>query len=95
MSGLVEELQKDATESAVPLPDLLRKALVVARKLGIKDFEEWISHELNGYPADVDVPIYRYMTGEIKAFNDYNGYWMPLFFEEIEIARKLSKKKLN
>jgi len=36
MTGLVLKLQKEAMESSVPLTELLRKALVVARKLGIK-----------------------------------------------------------
>jgi len=42
MSSLVIELQADAINSSVSILNLLRKALVVAKKLGIKDFEDWI-----------------------------------------------------
>ncbi len=51
----------------LPLAGLLRKCLVLAYRLKHDAFREWVERELNGYPTDVDVPIYRKATGDIKA----------------------------
>lgn len=76
MDSLVLELQRDVLDRSIHLPDLLRKALLVSRKLKIKDIEEWLNDELNGYETR-SVPSYRIITGELKAFNPYNG-WIPV-----------------
>lgn len=91
MSSLVLELQRDALEKTVPTTDLLRKAMVVARKLRVTDIEQWISHELNGYPEGAEVPSYRYLRGEPKVFNPYNG-WIPLMISDAKRAELFSKR---
>lgn len=91
MSSLVLELQRDALEKTVPTTDLLRKAMVVARKLRVTDIEQWISHELNGYPEGAEVPAYRYLRGEPKVFNPYNG-WIPLMMSDAKQAELFSKR---
>ena len=55
--GIVIQLQREALDENVDIETLLRKAYLVARKLQLKDFEEWISSEQNGYNGDV--PDYR------------------------------------
>lgn len=75
MSGIVLELQKEALDETVSIESLLRKAYLVAKKLKLKDFEEWINQELNGY--DNQFPKYRSVRGEIKAWNPYHG-WIPM-----------------
>ena len=40
MSSLIHEMQQDALDNKVPVSTLLRKALVVASKLGISDADE-------------------------------------------------------
>jgi hypothetical protein len=47
MSSSVLELQHDALQPDVRVIDLLRKSLVVAKKLGLGEFEEWVNAELN------------------------------------------------
>jgi hypothetical protein len=76
MDSLVLELQRDVLDQSIHLPDLLRKALLVSRKLKIKDIEEWLNDELNGYETR-SVPSYRLIRGELKAFNPYRG-WIPV-----------------
>ena len=44
--GIVIELQKQAIDTDSDVVSLLRKAYLVARKLDIKDFEEWINLSL-------------------------------------------------
>ena len=89
MSGLVEELQRDALNRSVHVSDLLRKALVVARKLNLNEFKEWISLELNGYPKQDVAPEYRTLKGEIQVWNPYHG-WIPYIIRNAEQADFLS-----
>ena len=94
MSGLVLELQADALNRGVCCSDLLRKALVVSRKLGIGAIEGWLRNELNGYPLDDnEVPSYREIHGQIKVWNPYHG-WQPLNFGDPKEAEILSKRKI-
>jgi hypothetical protein len=59
----IQQLQLYATNSNVPTSDLLRKALMVARKLNLTTFEEWITKELHGYPEADPLPSYRKSKG--------------------------------
>ena len=63
MTSLVLELQREALDPQVSCAQLLRKALVVARKLSLSEFETWVLAEMNGYPSE-KVPPYRFLRGE-------------------------------
>lgn len=76
MDSIVIELQRDSLDRGIHITDLLRKALLVSRKLKIKDIEQWIDSELNGYKTK-KIPDYRIVYGEVKAFNPYRG-WIPV-----------------
>jgi len=89
MSSVVVELQRDALDRNVHPSDLLRKALVIARKLDLKEFQEWIDKELNGYGSSVKVPAYREVTGQIRGWNPYHG-WVPVIFSKPEQGERLS-----
>lgn len=78
MEGIVLELQAEAMDDAVDIENLLRKAYLVARKLNLKEFEEWISNEQNGYKNEI--PDYRTISGQIKAYNPYYG-WVPVVMQ--------------
>ena len=75
MGGIVIDLEKEALDEKVSVESLLRKAYLVARKLKLEDFEEWINNEQNGYKREV--PEYRMISGNYKAWNPYRG-WMPV-----------------
>jgi hypothetical protein len=94
MTSLVLELQKDAIDSCSKVSDLLRKAYVVAKKLKVKEFAEWIDLELKGYTEAPELPDYRSVTGQVKAFNPYNG-WIPVLLHDHEIAEGLSHNLLK
>ena len=85
MSSLILELQADTLNSAVSTLDVLRKALVVAKKLGIEKFQQWIEMELQGY-YDLSVPTYRSTRGQLRAWNPYRG-WQPIQIESKEIQK--------
>ncbi|MEJ1392972.1 MAG: hypothetical protein RPU64_02050 [Candidatus Sedimenticola sp. (ex Thyasira tokunagai)] len=91
MKPVVIELQHDALNRDIPITDLCRKAYVVARKLRITEFEEWLKGELEGYSDNADIPEYREVTGEVRAWNPYHG-WQPIYFEEANIAEAVSKR---
>ena len=87
MDGIVLELQKEALNKDADIELLLRKAYVIAKKLKLKDFEEWVQLEQNGYGIK-EVPEYRYIKGQIKARNPYYG-WIPVVLN-IEYENLLS-----
>ncbi|WP_196595836.1 hypothetical protein [Pectinatus frisingensis] len=57
----------------------MRKALIVAKKLNLNDFENWIRNEMDGYPAKSVIPNYREVYGVCKYFNPYHG-WQDVIF---------------
>ncbi len=90
-TSLVLELQRDAMGSVMPLTELLRKATVVARKLGIKEFQGWINSEIYGYKQGETVPEYRRVNGQISVWNPYHG-WQPVIISDTETAKILSSR---
>ncbi len=94
MSSLIIELQQNALDPQIEVTSLLRKALVAARKLGVKEFEDWISAELQGYSSGVTFPDYRKIRGTLKVHNPYNG-WCPLYIDDTEMAEALSHRSIG
>lgn len=74
MPALVPELVNMASDPNVSTADLLRRALVVARRLAVPELVDWITSELNGYAGDV--PDYRCLFGELMVFNDVRGHYI-------------------
>jgi len=91
MATLVLDLQKDSLDKTVSTTDLLRKALMVARKLRVTNLVEWLTHELNGYPDGTEIPAYRKLKGELKVYNPYHG-WIPLTIANAAHAELLSER---
>lgn len=81
MAKIVIELQHEALKSDFDIMNLLRKAYLVARKLKLQEFEDWVNNELNGYKDLDKIPDYRLLRGEIKAWNPYNG-WIPVILQD-------------
>lgn len=57
--SLLSEIQADVTEANADITAVLRKCKVLAVRLGSKDFQSWVDHELNGYPSRDGTPDYR------------------------------------
>lgn len=90
MAQIVLELQKEAISKESDILSLLRKAYLVARKLKLVEFEEWINNELNGYKNIDKLPDYRKVKGEVKAWNPYHG-WIPVILQNDEIDKAISE----
>ena len=89
MDPIVINIQKQILSKSTT--DVLRQAYIIARKLKIKDFEIWISNELNGYKEDASIPEYRNIFGDIKGWNPYHG-WVSVIIENIEMYNKLGSR---
>jgi len=95
MSGLVLELQRDALDNSVEITNLLRKALVVSRKLGVVGIEDWLEQELNGYSiAEKDLPKYREINGALKVYNPIRGL-IPFHLKDPELTGYLSSRRIS
>lgn len=92
MPSIVPELVNIATDPAVSTSDLLRKALVVARRLAVAELVVWIDSELNGYKSD-DLPNYRILGGQLKAENPIRGL-IPIFLPDPDLVEQLSTAKI-
>ncbi|MDT2806615.1 hypothetical protein K5X77_08970 [Vagococcus lutrae] len=90
MGKIVLDLQQEALSKDSDVLNLLRKAYIVARKLKLNEFEEWVNNELNGYQETDKIPDYRKVRGEVKAWNPYLG-WIPMIIQNNEIANQLSE----
>jgi len=89
MSGLVSELQRACLDSTIRTTEVLQKAYVVARKLGIKEFEIWLDKEIRGYKDKDEPPDYRFLTGQVKVWNPMRG-WIPVVTEHPDFHRAIS-----
>jgi len=75
--SLVLEMQRLAMDSKARVTDVIRAALVVATKLDIPEFREWCEGELSG-SFGKQVPEYRRVRGEIKAWNPVLRQYIPV-----------------
>lgn len=87
---IVLQLQELAADSGTPIPELLRKALLISTKLGLKDFRLWVLNELNGYNRVDDLPDYRLIYGDLRVHNPYHGY-QPFLIEDSELSEAARK----
>ena len=93
MASIVVELQRDSLNPEVDVSDLLRKALVIASKLGIRDLNSWIENELGGYRDSKAVPLYRIVTGEVMG-QDAWGQWVSVLFRQNDMFEMVSTVRL-
>jgi len=94
MSSIVLELQNEITIQNCDIVNILRRSHVIAIKLGLADFDKWITDELNGYSDQNTIPDYRKVRGVLKAFNPYNG-WIPTLIQDADFERMICEKKIS
>ena len=84
-----------ASNPSVPTDDLLRRALVVAKRLNVGELVSWIDAELNGYKTDQEVPDYRTVRGLLRAIDLFSGRSIPLEVNSAKLAHTLSTMPLR
>lgn len=73
-NGIVLELQKEAMNHESNMLDVMSKAYVVANKLQLNDFQEWINAETKGYTSRSKIPTYRRVCSYLQYYNPYHGW---------------------
>lgn len=91
MPALVPELVDMASTPTVSTADLLRRALVVARRLAVPELADWLNSELNGYDYAAPVPDYRIIYGQLMVYNDVRGYDIPCMTPDDKTAEYLRR----
>lgn len=94
MARIVLDLQKEILSPNCDIVNVLRKAHLIAVKLKLSDFDQWIQYELNGYPDKESCPEYRKVRGTLKYFNQYYG-WYPIIIPNNEIEKIICERKLS
>jgi hypothetical protein len=93
-TSILNDIQKDALDSSVDIASLLRKCMVLAVKLGNRDFHEWINHELFGYQELDDLPDYRIRTA--ASYGHFTtggaGMWQNLPISYYPVPKELLKE---
>ncbi len=84
---LVLQLRQLAIDNGTDVTELLRKALLVATKLGLQLFRDWVNQELHGYDPS-NVPEYRQVHAELKVRDPYHGL-IPFLIEDRKIMEQL------
>lgn len=93
MNSVVLELQKEVTRADCDVVSVLRRAHLIASKLDLREFDQWIVKELNGYGFQNEAPDYRSVSGQLKAYNPYNG-WIPVMLNEPDLEVKICCPKM-
>lgn len=94
MASIVLDLQKEILSPNCDIVNVLRKAHLIAVKLKLSDFDQWIQYELNGYPDEVSCPEYRKVRGILKYLNQYYG-WYPIIIPNNEIEKIVCERKIS
>lgn len=84
MNSFILDLQEKVTSQNCDVPTILRQAHLIASKLELKDFDQWIYYELNGYPNPGSCPDYRKVRAKLMARNSLGGL-TPVVIQDIEL----------
>lgn len=66
--SLLSEIQDECTSKDADVSRLLRLCLQLAVRLRHEPLKQWVLHELNGYPAGVELPEYRVLQTRSRGF---------------------------
>ena len=70
-SSLLVDIQQALLASDTQVAPILLKVRFLANRLGSDILEQWVRHEAEGYPDEIDVPHYR--TSPISFTGDFSG----------------------
>jgi len=71
MSALLDDIINLAIDGKQPLPDILRKCLLLGHELKNERLKTWANQELNGYKSKKELPEYRVVKA--LAYGDFIG----------------------
>lgn len=84
----VLELQNLAQSDSTSVGELLRRATVIASKLGLGEFRKWCQKESMGYAVDDVFPSYRQVKARLQLKNPARGL-IPFVLNDKGLKREL------
>ncbi|MEP9354202.1 hypothetical protein ABLE93_11460 [Xanthobacter sp. KR7-65] len=69
--SLLRDIQKSLLSGSDDLGPVLLRLRFLAAQLGSIALEEWVKHEAEGYPSNVEVPSYRQVS--VEYVGDFSG----------------------
>ncbi len=91
-NGIVLDLQKEILKSDCDILMALRQAHLIAYKLNLEQFDNWVLNELNGYKENI--PDYRVVRGQLRAYNPYHG-WVDVLIGDIRMENLICRRTLD
>lgn len=80
--SIIQQLQDDIINPDISLASILRRARILAYRLGHDELKTWVDNELNGYPDNDSIPSYRRFTahnyGDFYGPFDYHAKNVPI-----------------
>lgn len=64
--SLLHQIQESIVQEGSDLGSILLKLRLLASRLGSNLLEEWVKHESEGYPKEVEVPPYRIVNASYR-----------------------------
>jgi hypothetical protein len=71
---LLDEIIGLLGDEKASLTEALLKTKILLRQIGKKELAEWVNNELNGYPDNSELPLYRVLLSQVMA-NVSNMAW--------------------
>ena len=94
MDSFILDLQEKIISSECDVTTILRQAHLIASKLELKDFDQWISYELNGYPNPGSCPDYRKVKAKLMARNAF-GSLTPVIIPDIKLEDTIGDHRFS
>jgi hypothetical protein len=94
---LLDEIRDGAIMCGADFDTTLRRAYLLATRLGYEPFQAWVTSELRGYADDAELPSYRVLSTSIwyeavAGYTRQSGIATWDFFYGNETARKLASE---
>lgn len=95
--GLLHEIQESLIDDKQGLAPILLKLQLLAGRLGSAPLEEWVKHESDGYPDEVELPKYRNIhasyTGTFSTgYGNANNVKIPRFIIQKYASKWLTRE---
>lgn len=85
----IREIIKSATAGKTSTVELLRMALVAAKRLGEAEMYSWAASELSGYSEGAPVRDYRRVKTLLEGQNYGSSVWVPIHFDDARVQALL------
>ena len=94
MGSIVLDLQQEVISQDCDIVNALRKAHLIAVKLGLEEFDKWICNELNGYQSKDLCPNYRKIHSTLMALNPHCG-WVQAVITSPELENEICEHSVK